>query len=101
MKEKAHHAATDSAVVKKAEDMVSSMLAKGLVLGKDAVNKAKAFDERHRLISNASATVASIDRKIGISEKLSIGEIIQEVLLPTFLIGCLVFLPGYTLFLHY
>lgn len=63
---------TDSAV-KKAEDVVSSMLAKGYVLGKDAINKAKTFDEQHQLISNASATVASIDRKMGLSEKLSIG----------------------------
>ncbi|KAL5827755.1 hypothetical protein ACOSQ3_019603 [Xanthoceras sorbifolium] len=59
--------------VKKAEDVVSTMLAKGFVLGKDAINKAKAFDEQHHLTSNASATVASIDRKIGLSEKLSIG----------------------------
>uniref|UniRef100_A0A1D1XX86 Protein vip1 n=1 Tax=Anthurium amnicola TaxID=1678845 RepID=A0A1D1XX86_9ARAE len=64
--------ASESAV-KKAEDVVSSMLAKGFVLGKDAVNKAKAFDERHHLISNASATVASLDRKIGLSEKISLG----------------------------
>jgi hypothetical protein len=49
------------------------MLARGFVLGKDAISKAKAFDEQHHLISNASATVASIDRKIGLSEKLSIG----------------------------
>ncbi|TXG57089.1 hypothetical protein EZV62_018402 [Acer yangbiense] len=64
--------ATGSAV-KKAEDVVSTMLAKGFVLGKDAVNKAKAFDEQLHLTSNASATVASIDRKMGLSEKLSIG----------------------------
>lgn len=57
---------TDSAV-KKAEDVVSTMLAKGFILGKDALNKAKFFDERHHLISNASATVASIDSKIGLS----------------------------------
>lgn len=62
----------DSAV-RQAEDMVSSMLAKGFVLGKDALNKAKAFDEWHHLISNASATVASLDQKIGLSEKLGIG----------------------------
>ncbi|KAJ0988429.1 hypothetical protein J5N97_006785 [Dioscorea zingiberensis] len=59
--------------VRKAEDVVSSMLAKGFVLGKDALKRAKSFDERHNLVSNASATVASIDRKIGLSEKISIG----------------------------
>ncbi|XP_022941587.1 binding partner of ACD11 1-like isoform X2 [Cucurbita moschata] len=56
-----------------AEDVVSTMLAKGFILGKDAVNKAKAFDERHQLTSNASATVTSIDRKMGITEKITAG----------------------------
>lgn len=64
---------TTNSAVKKGEDVVSTMLAKGFVLGKDAINKAKAFDEQHHLVSNASATVASIDRKMGLSEKLSIG----------------------------
>ncbi|KAJ0987586.1 hypothetical protein J5N97_005942 [Dioscorea zingiberensis] len=59
--------------VRKAEDAVSSMLAMGFVLGKDALNQAKAFDERHHLISNASATVASLDNKIGLTEKISMG----------------------------
>nr|KYP50000.1 hypothetical protein KK1_028240 [Cajanus cajan] len=59
--------------VKKAEDVMSTMLAKGFILGKDAINKAKAFDERHHLTSNASSTVASIDRRMGFSDKLSIG----------------------------
>lgn len=59
--------------VKKAEEVVSDMLATGFVLGKDALNRAKSFDEKHQLISNASATVASIDRKIGLSGKLSMG----------------------------
>lgn len=64
---------TNETAVKKAEDVVSTMLAKGYVLGKDAINKAKAFDEQHHLTSNASATVASLDRKMGLSLKLSIG----------------------------
>ncbi|XP_061374591.1 binding partner of ACD11 1-like [Gastrolobium bilobum] len=62
-----------SAAVKKAEDVVSTMLAKGFILGKDAINRAKSFDERHNLTSNASAAVASIDRKMDLSGKLSIG----------------------------
>lgn len=65
-------AVTNSAV-QKAENVVSTMLAKGFILGKDAINKAKSFDERHQLMSNASATVASIDRKIGLRDKVSIG----------------------------
>ncbi|KAK6936532.1 hypothetical protein RJ641_033562 [Dillenia turbinata] len=62
----------DSAV-QKAEDVVSTMLAKGFILGKDAINKAKAFDEKHRFTSTATAKVASIDQKIGLSEKISMG----------------------------
>ncbi|GAB4857860.1 hypothetical protein Ancab_015766 [Ancistrocladus abbreviatus] len=58
---------------RKAEDAVSSMLAKGFILGKDAVNKAKAFDEKHQLTSTASAKVASLDQKIGFTEKISMG----------------------------
>ncbi|XP_027360717.1 binding partner of ACD11 1-like [Abrus precatorius] len=61
------------AAIKKAEDVMSTMLAKGFILGKDAINKAKSFDERHQLTSNASSTVASIDRRMGLSDKLSIG----------------------------
>ncbi|KAA8522019.1 hypothetical protein F0562_012667 [Nyssa sinensis] len=58
---------------RKAEDVVSGMLAKGFVLGKDAVNKAKSFDEKHQLTSTATAKVVSLDKKIGLSEKISIG----------------------------
>ncbi|XP_049935819.1 binding partner of ACD11 1-like isoform X2 [Nymphaea colorata] len=56
--------------VQKAEEVVSSMLAKGFVLGKDALNKAKEFDEKLQLTSNATATVASLDQKIGLSDKM-------------------------------
>ncbi|XP_017248376.1 binding partner of ACD11 1 [Daucus carota subsp. sativus] len=66
--------------VQKAEDVVSGMLARGFTLGKDALNKAKSFDEKHQftstahqLTSSASARVASIDQKIGLSEKLTTG----------------------------
>ncbi|XP_070038463.1 binding partner of ACD11 1-like isoform X3 [Nicotiana tomentosiformis] len=57
----------------KAEDVVSSMLAKGYILGKDSVGKAKSFDEKHQLTSSASAKVASLNQKIGLTEKISIG----------------------------
>ncbi|GAB4858167.1 hypothetical protein Ancab_009564 [Ancistrocladus abbreviatus] len=59
--------------VQKAEDIVASMLAKGFVLGKDAVGKAKSFDEKHQLTSTASSKVASLDQKIGLSEKIGMG----------------------------
>ncbi|KAI3905068.1 hypothetical protein MKX01_017314 [Papaver californicum] len=56
-----------------AEDVVSSMLAKGFILGKDAVNKAKAFDEKLQFTSSATAKVVSLDQKIGLTEKISMG----------------------------
>ncbi|GMP40800.1 hypothetical protein CsSME_00011116 [Camellia sinensis var. sinensis] len=60
-------------VFRKAEDVVSGVLAKGFVLGKDAVSKVKSFDEKHQLTSTATAKVVSFDKKIGLSEKFSAG----------------------------
>ncbi|MCD7453439.1 hypothetical protein HAX54_020909 [Datura stramonium] len=64
---------TAGSAIQKAEDVVSSMLAKGFILGKDAVGKAKALDEKHKITSTTSATVASLDQKYGLSEKISTG----------------------------
>ncbi|KAL6911846.1 hypothetical protein ACP4OV_000651 [Aristida adscensionis] len=60
----------------KAEDVVSSMLAKGFVLGMDAVDKAKAFDEKHQLTSTATAKVSSLDRSMGLSHKFNTSTIV-------------------------
>lgn len=49
------------------------MLAKGFILGKDAVNKAKSLDEKHQFTSTATAKVSSFDKRIGLSEKISLG----------------------------
>ncbi|KAI3719864.1 hypothetical protein L6452_20769 [Arctium lappa] len=65
-------------VVQKAEDVVSTMLAKGFVLGKDALRKAKSFDERHKLTTNASTTYASIDRKMGLTKNISMGRAVMN-----------------------
>ncbi|XP_044502527.1 binding partner of ACD11 1-like [Mangifera indica] len=70
--------------LRKTEDVVSTMLAKGFILGKDAVNKARTFDEKHQLTSTASAKVSSFDKKIGLSEKISVsttivGDKVREV----------------------
>ncbi|KAL1566169.1 binding partner of ACD11 1-like isoform X1 [Salvia divinorum] len=59
--------------VNKAQDVVSSMIAKGSAIGQDAVNKAKAFDEKHRLTASASARVISFDQRVGITEKFTVG----------------------------
>lgn len=61
------------AYVSKAQDVVATVLAKGSALGQDAVNKAKAFDEKHKLRANASAKVSSFDKRVGLTEKLTVG----------------------------
>ncbi|XP_058204311.1 binding partner of ACD11 1 isoform X2 [Rhododendron vialii] len=62
-----------SVYVNKAQVVVSSMLAKGSAIKQDAVNKAKAFDEKHQFRANASAKVISLDRRVGLTEKLTVG----------------------------
>ncbi|XP_030468160.2 binding partner of ACD11 1-like, partial [Syzygium oleosum] len=59
--------------IRKAEDVVSSMLAAGFVLGKDAIARAKSLDEQHHWTSSASAAVASIGGKINLGERLGAG----------------------------
>ncbi|XP_028105926.1 binding partner of ACD11 1-like [Camellia sinensis] len=49
------------------------MLAKGSAISQDAMNKARAFDEKHRLSASASAKVISFDRRVGLTEKLTVG----------------------------
>ncbi|KAL8129477.1 hypothetical protein V2J09_018632, partial [Rumex salicifolius] len=59
--------------VTKAQEVVSNMIAKGSAIKQDAVNKAKAFDEKHRLTANASEKVISFDKRVGLTEKFSVG----------------------------
>lgn len=56
-----------------AQDVVSAMLAKGYILGKDALSKAKAFDESHQVTASAAAKVVSLGQQMGINDKLSAG----------------------------
>lgn len=62
--------------LRKAEDVVGSMLAKGFVLGMDALEKAKTFDEKHQLTSTATAKVSDLDRSMGLSQKFSTGTLV-------------------------
>ncbi|KAJ6384205.1 hypothetical protein OIU78_027498 [Salix suchowensis] len=43
-----------SVYASRAQEVVTSMLAKGSAIGQDAMNKAKAFDDKHRLSASAS-----------------------------------------------
>ncbi|KAJ7971919.1 binding partner of ACD11 1 [Quillaja saponaria] len=63
----------EECTVSKAQDVVTSMLAKTSAIGQDAVNKAKAFDEKHRLTASASEKVISFDRRVGLTDKLTVG----------------------------
>ncbi|CAO2043548.1 unnamed protein product [Urochloa humidicola] len=64
---------TKPSALQKAEDIVGTMLAKGFILGRYALDKAKALDEKHQLTSTATARVSSFDKRIGLSEKISVG----------------------------
>jgi hypothetical protein len=68
----------------RAEDVVTNMLAKGYILSKDAMAKAKQFDEQQQLSKTASeraaalgqsvsSTAASLDKRMGLSQKFSAG----------------------------
>lgn len=49
------------------------MLSKGYVLGKDALIKAKEFDESHQVSASAAAKVAELSKRIGLTDKISAG----------------------------
>jgi hypothetical protein len=49
------------------------MLAKGYVLGKDALRKAKGFDESHQVSATAAAKVAELSERIGLADKICAG----------------------------
>ncbi|KAL5547176.1 hypothetical protein UlMin_006863 [Ulmus minor] len=59
--------------VGRAQDVVANMISKGSAIRQDAVNKAKAFDEKHRLTASASERVLSFDKRVGLTEKLTVG----------------------------
>ncbi|KAK9052146.1 hypothetical protein SSX86_028774 [Deinandra increscens subsp. villosa] len=56
-----------------AQDVVKTMLAKGYILGKDALGKAKAFDESHQVSASAAAKVAELSERIGLTDKFCAG----------------------------
>ena len=53
--------------------MVKTMLSKGYILGKDALAKAKAFDESHRVTATAAAKVAELSSRVGLTDKICAG----------------------------
>ncbi|CAN6297781.1 unnamed protein product [Urochloa humidicola] len=59
--------------VSKAHDVMTNVIARGSAMRQDAVNKAKAFDEKHQLRANASARINSFDKRVGLSQKINSG----------------------------
>lgn len=56
-----------------AQEVVKTMLARGYILGKDALAKAKAFDESHRVTATAAAKVAELSDRVGLTDKIYAG----------------------------
>ncbi|KAL0421140.1 UNVERIFIED_CONTAM: Binding partner of ACD11 1 [Sesamum latifolium] len=56
-----------------AQDVVKTMVAKGYVLGKDALGKAKALDESHQVSATAVAKVSELSERIGLTDKIFAG----------------------------
>ncbi|KAL5582325.1 hypothetical protein UlMin_014767 [Ulmus minor] len=53
-----------------AQEVVKTMLAKGYVLGKDALIKAKALDESHQVSATAAAKVVEISNRLGLTDTI-------------------------------
>ncbi|XP_022741659.1 binding partner of ACD11 1-like isoform X1 [Durio zibethinus] len=51
--------------------IVKTMLAKGFVLGKDALIKAKELDDSYRVSATAAAKVAELSNRIGLTDKIN------------------------------
>jgi hypothetical protein len=60
-------------VVTMTQEVVKTMLAKGYVLSKDALAKAKDFDESHGVSATATAKVSELSQRFGLTDKLSAG----------------------------
>ncbi|KAK9127842.1 hypothetical protein Syun_016639 [Stephania yunnanensis] len=68
-----HFVSTPGEAVSVAQEVVKTMLAKGYVLSKDALIKAKAFDESHQVSATAMAKVAELSKRIGLTDKVCEG----------------------------
>lgn len=56
-----------------AQEVVKSMLAKGYTLSKDALTKAKAFDESHQVSATAINKVSDFAERTGLADTLFAG----------------------------
>nr|XP_025699138.1 binding partner of ACD11 1 isoform X2 [Arachis hypogaea] len=56
-----------------AQEVVKTMLAKGYVLSKDALAKAREFDESHQVSATATAKVSELSERLRLADKISAG----------------------------
>ncbi|XP_062111631.1 binding partner of ACD11 1 isoform X2 [Humulus lupulus] len=56
-----------------AQEVVKTMVAKGFVLSKDALARAKDYDESHQVSATAAAKVAELSQRIGLMNTISAG----------------------------
>lgn len=56
------------------QEVVKTMISKGYVLSKDALTKAKAFDDSRGISAAAAAKVAELSHKIGLTDKINTGK---------------------------
>lgn len=64
---------TPGEAVTMAQQVVETMIVKGYQLSKDALTKAKAFDESYHVSSTAAAKVADLSKKVGLTDKIQSG----------------------------
>ncbi|CAN6484704.1 unnamed protein product [Victoria cruziana] len=64
---------TPREAVTMAQVVVKTMLAKGYVLGKDALVKARAFDESHQVSASAAAKVSELSKRFGLTDRINTG----------------------------
>ncbi|XAR56021.1 hypothetical protein NMG60_11036300 [Bertholletia excelsa] len=63
----------DAMAMAMAEDAVTTILARGCTLGKDALTKARSLDDSHQVSASAAAAVAKLCEKIGLADKICAG----------------------------
>nr|XP_016432767.1 PREDICTED: binding partner of ACD11 1-like isoform X2 [Nicotiana tabacum] len=64
---------TPGEAVTMAQHVVETMIVKGYELSKDALTKAKAFDESYQVSSTAAAKVAELSKRVGLTDRIQSG----------------------------
>ncbi|XP_065861442.1 binding partner of ACD11 1 isoform X1 [Euphorbia lathyris] len=78
--ERSQYVSSAGEAVTVAQEVVKHTLAKGYLLGKDTLSKAKAFDESHQVSATAAAKVAEFTERTGLADKIFAGvEAVKEV----------------------